>query len=226
MQGWTAYLAAGLGLVLSHAALSAPGVRPWLLARLGRFAFYSLYTVISTAALAAFVLAFRAADAGPQLFVAAGPARLVAVVLMPFAFIGVVARLSTRAQSGNALLPPSGIYRITRAPGSLATVLWAGLHMLNMGDAKRFSAFAAMALIAIVAIVKNEIVLARSDDPLAETWRRHTRLVPTIALDKKRATQALGEIGWSRLAVGLIAFAAVLALHPYAFGLDPLIGLF
>jgi len=226
MQGWTAYLAAGLALVLSHAALSAPGVRPWLYARLGRIAFYILYTVISTAALAAFVLAYRAADAGPQLFVAAEAARLLAVILMPIAFIGVVARLSTRSQRGGALLPPSGIYRITRAPGSLAIVLWAGLHMLNMGDAKRFTGFAVMALIAVAAIVKNEIVLARSDDPSAETWRRHTRLLPTMALDKKRAMQALGEIGWSRLAGGLVAYAAVLALHPSAFGLDPLAGLF
>ena len=226
MQGWTAYIAASLGLVLSHAALSAPGVRPWLHARLGRVAFYAVYTLVSTAALAAFVLAYRAAETGPQLFVPAGPARLAAVILMPLAFIGVVARLSTRARRGEALAPPAGIYRITRAPGSLAVLLWAGLHMLNMGDAKRFAGFAVMALIGIAAIVKNEIVLARSNDPLAETWREQTRLVPMLALDGRRAMQALGEIGWSRLAGGLVAYAAVLALHPYVFGLDPLLALF
>ena len=226
MQGWTAYIAAGLALVLSHAALSAPGVRPWLYARLGRIAFYAGYTVISTAALAAFVLAYRAADTGPQLFVSAGPARLLAVILMPLAFLGIIARLTTRARCGETLLPPAGVYRITRAPGSLAVLLWAGLHMLNMGDAKRFAGFAVMALLGIAAIVKNEIVLARSDDPLAETWRRQTTLVPTLALDRRSAVQALGEIGWSRLAGGLVAYAAVLALHPYVFGLDPLLDFF
>lgn len=226
MQGWTAYLAASLALVLSHAALSAPGVRPWLYGRLGRNAFYVFYAVISTVALAAFVLAFRAADSGPLLFVAAGSARLAAVVLMPFAFVGVVARLTTRAQAGSALLPPAGIYRITRTPGSLALLLWAGLHMLNMGDAKRFTAFAVMALISIVAIVKNEIVLTRSDDPLAEAWRQRTKLTPFLALDRARLTQALGEIGWLRLAGGLVAYAAALALHPLVVGLDPLAGLF
>ena len=226
MQGWAAYIAASLGLVLSHAALSAPAVRPWLRARLGRTGFYALYIAVSTAALAAFVAAFLAAGSGPQLFVPAGSARLVAIILMPLAFFGVLARLSTRARRGEALLPPAGVYRVTRAPGSLATLLWAVLHMLNMGDAKRFTAFGVMALIAIVAIVKNEIVLARSDDPLAPAWRAGTTLVPMMALGRRRAMRALGEIGWLRLAAGLIAYAAVLALHPYAFGLDPLLGLF
>ncbi|HSM18951.1 MAG TPA: NnrU family protein [Hyphomicrobiales bacterium] len=226
MQGWTAYIAASLALVLSHAALSAPGVRPWLYDRLGRAAFYTVYTAISTAALAAFVLAYVAADPGPQLFVAEAPARFVAVVLMPFAFIGVAARLSTRAQKGHALLPPQGIYRITRAPGSLATVRWAVLHMLNMGDARRLTAFAVMALIGLVALVKNEIVLARSDDPVAETWRSETTLTPMLALNGRSVLQAFRKIGWWRLAGGLAAFAAVLMLHPYAFGLDPLAGLF
>lgn len=226
MQGWTAYIAAALALILSHAALSAPGVRPWLHARLGRIGFHTAYTAVSTAALAAFVLAFRAADIGPQLFAPAAPARIIAVMLMPLAFIGVVARLSTPARRAAALAPPAGIYRITRAPGSLAIILWAGLHMLNMGDARRFFAFAVMASIAIVAIVKDEIVLARSDDPQAPAWRSGTALVPLTALRRESARRALGEIGWLRVAAGLVAYAAVLALHPYLFGPDPLSGLF
>ena len=226
MQGWTAYIAASLGLILSHAALSAPGVRPWLRARLGRAGFYTVYTIVSTAALAAFVAAFIAADSGPLLFVPTWPARIAALILMPLAFFGVVARLSTPAQRGETLLPPAGIYWITRAPGSLAILLWAVLHMLNMGDAKRFTAFAVMALIALIAIVKNEIVLARSKDTLAPVWRRQTGLVPMTARDGKGAPQALGEIGWWRIAVSLGAFAATLLLHPYVFGPDPLLGLY
>ena len=226
MHPWSVYIAASLVLVLSHAVLSAPGVRPWLYARLGRSGFYVAYTIISTAALAAFVVAYLDADTGPQLFVPPWPVRLAAVILMPLAVFGVIARLSTRAGRGQALLPPTGIYRITRAPGSLATVLWAGLHMLIMGDAKRFTAFAVMALIGLVAIVKNEIVLARSDDPLAPVWRAETTLLPLMAPDRSKMVRTLREIGWLRIASALAAFAAVVALHPYVFGLDPLAGLF
>jgi hypothetical protein len=46
-----------------------------------------------------------------------------------------------------------------------------------------------------------------------------------MALTRRSAMQALAEIGWSRPAWGLVAYAAVLALHRYAFGPDPLIGL-
>jgi uncharacterized membrane protein len=227
MEGWFAYMSAGAALVLSHVALSAPSARGWLRQRMGATGFMTLHSVASTLALVAFVLAYLAADPGPQLLVPSNAARWTVVLLMPFVVFGALARLTTKARNGDVLLPPAGIFRITRAPGSLAILLWTLLHMANTGDARRLAAFALMALIALWAIVKNEMVLARSDDPLAPRWRHGTSLIPGLALARGAGTTGLWkEIGWWRPAAAVAIYAALLLGHPYVIGPDPLLGLY
>lgn len=226
MEGWFAYMLAGAALVLSHVALSAPSARVWLRATIGVRAFYALHSATSTITLVAFVLAYLAADPGPQFHVPPAWLRWTIVLLMPLAVFGALCRLTTRAGAGDALLPPAGIFRITRAPGSLAILLWTVLHMANTGDARRLAAFALMALIALWAIVKNEIVLARSGEPLAPRWRRETSLLPGLALARGADRGGLWrEIGWWRPAAAIAIYAALLLLHPYVIGPDPLLGL-
>lgn len=227
MQGWLAYLSAGAALVLSHVALSAPSARVWLREQLGAKGFMTLHSVVSTLALIAFVYAYLAADPGPQLVVPSTAARWTIVLAMPFIVFGALSRLTTRASDGDALLPPAGIFRITRAPGSLSVLLWTLLHMVNTGDARRLAAFALMALIALWAIVKNERVLARSDDPLAPRWRRQTSLIPGLALLRGAGSAAglLKELGWWRPLGALVLYFALLFGHPYVIGPDPLLGL-
>ncbi|HXK53337.1 MAG TPA: NnrU family protein [Hyphomicrobiales bacterium] len=226
MEGWIAYMSAGLALVASHVVLSAPQMRETLRRKLGPAGFIALHSTVSTAALAAFVVTFLAAETGPQLFVSSLAMRWLALVLMPLAVFGALCRLSTRARRGDTLLAPSGIYRIARTPGSLAILLWTALHMANTGDARRLAAFAIMALIALWAIVKNEIVLARSADDAAGAWRRETSLVPGLALVRYGASGLGREIGWLRPAAALAAFVALVAFHPLVIGPNPLQGLF
>lgn len=223
MTGWIAYLAAGAVLIASHAVLSAPAVRSALRARLGHGPFIAVHAIVSTLALAAFVLAYLAVEPGPQLLAPLTAARHAALALMPIAVFGVIARLSTRAQDGDRLVAPHGIYRISRAPGSLAILLWALLHMLATGDARRLAAFAMMGAIALWAIVKNGIVLARSADPLAARWRTETALFTLRPAASWRTTWS--EIGWRRVAGALAVYLALLLLHPYVLGPDPLLGI-
>ena len=56
-------IAAALALFASHAVLSAPGIRPALIARLGRGGFQAAHAAISTLALAAFIWAYAASEA-------------------------------------------------------------------------------------------------------------------------------------------------------------------
>lgn len=222
MTGWTAYLAAGAALIASHVVLSAPGVRAALREKLGRGPFIALHSTVSTLTLIAFIAGYLAADAGPQIFVPSLTARYTAILLMPFAVFGVVARLSTRAREGEALVAPRGIYLLSRAPGSLALVLWTALHLMNTGDARRLAAFAIMGAIALWAIVKNEIVLARSADPEAARWRAETALL-TLRPAGGWA-RAWRGIGWARVGAALAFYVLLVLGHPYVLGPDPLLG--
>lgn len=215
----TPLLFAAALLFLSHAAPSWPGVRPALIARLGRSGFIASHSLGSLATLALFVLAYRAADGGEVLFSPAGWAAPLVVVAMPLVFILLTARLTTRFGVLDAPHPPRGIYRISRCPGSLGLLAWALLHLNATGDERRVVLFVTMAAIALFAIVKNEIVLSRS--PGGQAFRAATRLAPCPApIGGWRV--ALSEIGWARLAGGIAAYLAMLTAHPWLFGVNPL----
>ncbi|MBP2228268.1 putative membrane protein [Azospirillum agricola] len=212
-------LLSALLLFLSHAVPSWPGVRPALMARMGRPGFMALHSLGSLLTLGLFVLAYRAADGGGVLFVPAGWAAPLVALVMPLAFLLLVARVTTRFGTLDAPDPPRGIYRITRCPGSLGLLLWALAHLNATGDERRVVLFATMAAIALFAIVKNDTVLRRNAGGRA--YRAETSAVPFLALPGGLRA-ALAEFGWLRLAGGLAAYAAMLAVHPWLFGVSPL----
>lgn len=215
----TPLLLSALLLFLSHALPSWPGVRPALMARLGRPAFMALHSLGSLLTLGLFVRAYRAADGGGVLFVPADWAAPLVALVMPLVFLLLVARVSTRSGTLDAPAPPRGVYRITRCPGSLGLLLWALAHLNATGDERRVVLFATMAAIALFAIVKNDVVLRRS--AAGRAYRAETSRLPFAALPGGLAT-ALAEMGWARLGGGLAAYAAMLFAHPWVFGVDPL----
>ncbi|HYE00217.1 MAG TPA: NnrU family protein, partial [Alphaproteobacteria bacterium] len=146
-----ALVLATLFLVMTHLVPSAPGLRPRLVARWGLHGFRLGYSLLSLAALAWVVLAYRAADPGLWLYAPPGAARILAVALMPVALLLILCRLTTPPRGRE----PVGIYRITATPGSLGVLLWCGLHLLNLGAVRSLVLFSGMALIAAGAIVAN-----------------------------------------------------------------------
>jgi uncharacterized membrane protein len=63
----------------------------------------------------------------------------------------ITARLTTPAASDRAY----GIYRVTAVPGSLGVLLWALVHLLNLGDARAVIVFGGLALMTLIALIKN-----------------------------------------------------------------------
>ncbi len=218
-----AYPVAALVLVVSHAVPSWPGVRPWLVARLGRAGFVTLYSLLSLAALALFVGAYGRADTAVVFRPPAWAAPL-AVALMPLVFTLVVCRITTPFGPAGDPHPPRGVYRITRAPGSLGLLLWAGLHLLATGDSRRLVLFATMAVIAVIAIVKNGWLLRRAATDGARRMRAVPVIPSTTPSGRRPATwmAAVRETGPWRPLAGVAAWAAMLAVHPHLFGVDPL----
>lgn len=216
----TPLLLASLLLFLSHAVPSWPGVRPALIGRLGRPGFVTLHSLGSLATLILFVLAYREAAGGMPLFVPADWSAPLVVALMPLVFILLIARLTTRFGEPQAPEPPRGIYRITRHPGSLGLLLWALLHLQATGDGRRVVLFVTMAVIALFAIVKNGWLLRRSE--AGRRFLSETSLIPFAAVQAGRQRVAWGEIGWRPLLGGLAAYGAMLAAHPWLFGINPL----
>ncbi|MEE8202270.1 MAG: NnrU family protein [Alphaproteobacteria bacterium] len=224
--GFAAFLAAAVALVASHAVLSTPAVRPLLVRRFGHAGFLALYSAVSLAALAAFVWGYRAAEVDLWLYQPPPALRMVAVAAMPLAVFLVVGRLTTPCGTPDDPLPPAGVYRVCRFPGSVGVLLWAALHLANVGFARPVILFATMAVIALVAVVNNERVRRRLARGGGAAHLAETSLVPFAAVAARRQRLAWAEIGWWRLALTLAVYLALLFGHPYVIGVDPLASAF
>jgi uncharacterized membrane protein len=203
---------AALVLIATHLLPAAPPLRGRLIAAFGNRPYYVGYGLLSTLALGLVIWSYRRAGPGDWLYGPFDNARATAVALMPVAIFLVIGRLTTPARG-----TLRGIYRITTIPGSLGTLLWTLLHLLNVGEDRTVLLFGAMAGIAAVAAVKNTLVAARR-------WPAGSAL-PFAALLGGRIAADWAGIGWLRLGLAVALYVALLGLHPLVIGVDPLAGL-
>lgn len=201
-----------LFLIATHLVPSAPPVRGWLVAALSSRHFYAGYGLLSTFALSLVIWSYRAAGPGDWLYGSFDGARLLALGLMPVAILLVIGRLTTPARG-----ELRGIYTITTIPGSLGTLLWTVLHLLNVGEDRTVLLFGAMAAIAVMSIVKNTFIAA-------QRWPLGSAL-PCAAMLARRTAPDWSGIGWMRLGLAATVYVTLLCLHPIVIGVDPLAGL-
>jgi uncharacterized membrane protein len=206
-------IAATVLVIASHVVPSAPGLRERLIGTFGRSGFYAGYSLLSLLTLGLLIWAYGAAGPQDWLYTPHPAARFVALAAMIFATFLVAARLTTRAPPDR----PIGIYRVTAVPGSLGVLLWALLHLLNLGEARAVVVFAGLAVMTLIALLKNLRVGA--------TAYREVGWLPFAAIRRGRETFRWREIGWWRLALALLVYASLLYLHPTVIGRDPLAGI-
>jgi len=209
-----ALLIAATALVIaSHLVPSAPGLRERLIGAFGRTAFFAGHSLISLLTLGLLIWAYWAAGPQDWLYVPHPFARTIALVVMLVAVFLVTARLTTRAPPDG----PVGIYRVSAVPGSLGVLLWALVHLLNLGEARAVVVFTGLAVMTLIALIKHL--------RLAAPAYRDVGWLPLAALVRKREGLVWREIGWWRLGLALLIYAALLHLHPIVIGRDPLAGL-
>jgi len=206
----------------THFSASTP-LRPALVARVGERAYLALYSLTSFAALGWMIWAFVQAPPQPLWH----GLRHLPLAVMPFAFILLACALLERnptavMQQGalKAAEPARGMLRVTRHPFMWAVMLWAGAHILARGELNSAVFFGGFFVLAAL----GSVLIDARKAALGEDWRRFaaaTSNLPFLAIAQGRNRFRAAEIGWLRPLVGLVAFAAVFALHPWLFGVRP-----
>ncbi len=216
-------LVATAAFALTHFVSSTP-LRGAIAGAIGEKAWSGLYSLVAFATIGWMAWAY-----GKAPFQTLWPGlRLVPLVVMPVALVllagGVLGRNPTAVMQERALKasePARGMIRVTRHPVMWAIALWAAAHLLARGDvasAVFFGGFLAVALIGTV------LIDARKRAGFGEDWRRFaavTSNVPFGAIVAGRNRFAAGEIGWRVALVAAIAYVALVAAHPLAFGARP-----
>lgn len=213
-------LIAGVAVFVGgHFLLSAPGIRPALVARLGEKGFLAGYSLVILAGLVAMILGYRWAPV-ELLWQPPSWGRHLAMALMPLALILIVLGVSSpnpTAAGGEDLLKdtvaPQGVTTVTRHPFLWGCGLWAGAHLLVNGDVAGMIVFSGVGVLSFGGMFAIDSKRARQLGDAWATYARNTSLVP-FAGPGRIDWQGMG---WARPALGLVLYGGIVALHGWAF---------
>lgn len=205
----------------THFAMSHP-LRAAMVGRLGERGFAAIYSVISLAVFAWIIVAFRAAP-GDVLWHATEATRLAAqIIMLPACLLvalGYASRNPTMVMQRPGRDAVRGVTAMTRHPIMWGVSLWAFAHILANGRMATVLLAAGMAVLALggaAGIDRRRLAAQRG---YAE-FMAQTSFVPFVAMAQGRATLRLADLGWWRLALGLVLYAVLVVLHPWIAGVS------
>lgn len=114
-----------------------------------------------------------------------------------------------------------GILRVTRHPMLWSFALWAAVHIIGAGDSGAMVFFGAFLVTALAGMPSIDAKPMRRNPAAWPTLSSSTSIVPFVAIAQGRNRFVAREIGWVSVMIGVIAWAAVLYLHPWLFGFAP-----
>lgn len=213
---------ATLVFLAAHFVASTP-VRGSLVEAMGEKAYIGAYSIVSFLTLGWMAWAYLRAPFQP-LWQVPG-VKLWPLAVMPFSLVLVAGGVMTRNPSavGQATAlqadePARGILRVTRHPVMWGIALWAAVHLAARGDVASLVFFGGFL---VLALAGTALIDARKADALGEEWARFaavTSNVPFTAIVEGRNRFSAAEIGMKRVLAGLAAYAVVVAIHPWLFG--------
>lgn len=225
-------IAAASFFVLLHLLVSGTRLRDSLVRVMGQGAYMGLFSLVSVAGLVWLGVAYGGARhaAWNAAYWDITPAtRHLQLGLQVLALLLIVPGLSTPnptsvAQEG-ALSKPNavqGMLRITRHPFLWGVAIWAAGHLIVNGDRASILLFGSILALALFGTASID---AKRKRVLGDTWTpfaTQTSNIPFAAILSGRQSLKLGEIGWWRIALALVVYAALLFGHPYFAGVRAL----
>ena len=194
-------------------------LRGGLVKILGETGYLAMFSVAAGAALIWYAAAYSAAPY-QELWPALKVLRLLPLMIMPFAMIPLVCGYTTRNPMAvrqekhfHASDPAPGILKVTRHPIMWAIALWALSHLAGNGDQASLIFFGGLAALALLGM---PLMDHRRAETLGSAWGPFaltTSAIPFAAALQRRAKPRLSEIGWWRIALGLVLYAGALAAH-------------
>jgi uncharacterized membrane protein len=226
-------IAAAAVFLLIHFVVSGTRVRDAITGAIGEGPYMGLFSLASVAALVWFGFAYGAARRGPDpvywsatnatKWVQLGVVLLASLLVVP----GLLTPNPTSVRQEGALDKPDavrGMLRITRHPFLWGVALWAAGHLIVNGDVASLILFGALLVLAIFGTVSIDAKRRRALGEKWDAFAARTSAIPFAAIVQGRQSLKIGEIGWWRLALAVIVWAALVWVHPYAFGASPLPG--
>jgi uncharacterized membrane protein len=217
-----------IAFLAPHVLPSVPGLRPWLIEKLGRAGYLSAYVILSAVTFGWLIVALlRAPYVG--LWALSSWQVYVTLVLVALACTLFIAGLATpnplslsvrRAGEG---IPNDAILRVTRHPLLWALGLWGLSHVLVNGDVASIVLFGILAIFALgyIPLMDKRVQKARG----LEEWNRlsaGTSNMLFAACLRKNSRPLVDRTLLLSVIAGLALFVLLLYLHAPVIGVNPL----
>ncbi len=212
-----------LAFVGGHFLLSSPPMRGLFVTRIGETAFSGAYSALMLAAFVWMVAAFRTAPYVP-LWSVSSAARMIPVVVMPFACLLLVGSLTVRnptmvmqsvAATGD---PAPGLVKVTRHPMLWAFALWAVAHLVINGEVGAVLLFGGIAVLALGGTLAIDGKRRARDPQGFARLASHTSNLPLAAVIAGRTRLRFADLGWWRLGLAAALYVALIVIHPFISG--------
>lgn len=217
-----------------HLLVAGTSLRGVLVRALGEPRYLGLFSLASIVGIVWLATAYSVASAGPQNTLvynlgpgavhSAAPIMLVSVLLVVLGLTSPNPTATGQEQKIPKGIEPVGVQRITRHPFLWGSALWACIHLLANGDLASIILFSAFALLTLAGTASIDKKLLSRYGEAYEKYMQVTSSVPFLAIVRGRNRFVVSELGYARMGFALLVFVALLALHPYLFGVSPLPG--
>lgn len=221
-------IAAAAVFLAIHLLISGTRARDALTGRIGEGPYMGLFSLASLAGIVWLGFAYaqaRHAAADDVLWDITPLTRSVQLALQLLAMLLILPGLTTpnptSVRQEASLQNPEvvkGMLRITRHPFLWGVAVWALGHLLVNGDLASIMLFGSMLALALFGTVSIDAKRRRKLGKGWDAFAAQTSNIPFAAVATGRQRLSLGEIGWWRLALGVIAWAALGWAHPLLFG--------
>jgi uncharacterized membrane protein len=226
----TQLIAAAVVFILLHLLVSGTRLRGALVSGIGEGPYMGLFSLASAGILVWLAMAYgHAKGMGATYWDLGRGARDAQLVIQLIAFLLIVPGLATRnptsvKQEASLDRPDvaSGMLRITRHPFLWGMAVWAAGHLLANGDTPSIWLFGSLLALAVFGTFSIDAKRKSALGPKWEEFARQTSNVPFGAIVSGRQKLSLSEIGWWRILLAVVIYAALLFAHPYLFGVNPL----
>lgn len=221
----TLLIASAVLWILLHRLVSGGPLRSRLVASIGAQAYQALFALLSASSLALLAIAYaHARVAGgvaalpAWVMVAVASVQLFATILVVFGLSTVnptTAGLGGSVRNGEIV---RGVLRVTRHPFLWGIMLWAAAHVVVRPNLPNIVFFGAIGFVAAAGTLSIDRKRAAVHGAEWQAFARRTSSLPFLAIARGRQRLAFGEISLVRVVIGIVLWAAMLAVHPWISG--------
>jgi uncharacterized membrane protein len=221
-------IAAALVWIFVHLGIAGTSLRGRLVQLLGERGFRAAFSLVSVATLVWLGLAWGAAGPvrvlwqAPDWLVVTCMALMVPAVIL---FVGSVTTPNPTMVGGHTALksdtPAVGILRVTRYPMLWSFALWAATHLIIIGTLSGAIFTGAFLIVAVAGMSSLDAKYARRVPAPWAAFACVTSILPFAAIAQRRNQFVFAEIGLWRIAVAVVLWCVLVALHPLAFAVNP-----